>query len=50
MNRPTHIFKYFTEDRIDILENGLIRYTHQLTLMIRLKHIQILKQLGIIKP
>lgn len=27
MDRPNHLFKYFSEDRIDVLEKGLIRYT-----------------------
>ena len=27
MNKPSAIFKYFTEERIDLLSNGLIRYT-----------------------
>jgi len=27
MTKPKEIYKYFTEDRIDLLENGLIRFT-----------------------
>ena len=27
MKRPNHLYKYFTEERIDIFRNGLIRYT-----------------------
>ncbi|MDB9822658.1 DUF2971 domain-containing protein [Deltaproteobacteria bacterium] len=27
MNKPKFLFKYFTEDRIDLLQNGFIRFT-----------------------